>query len=298
MFAASDFIKGAEFMNIFTIENDKLSASVKEYGAELHSVVSNDSGFDFLWNGDTSVWYGQSPILFPIIGRLLDDKYYYDGKEYTMPKHGLFRKRDAQVVSCEKGKLVMMQTADAKTMESYPFTFVVYVTFELIDKAIKVTHKVVNTNEKTMYFSLGAHPGFKCKIGDYLEFDENETLSTEMIDSDSIRVNEKIPVLNNEKRITITEHIFDNDALIFSGIKSKHITLYSTESARKVKFDFGGSPYLGIWAKPGAPYVCLEPWFGVNDSRDKKDCICKKEGIIALEAGKSFECSWTAEFSE
>lgn len=285
-------------MNIFTIENDKLSASVKEYGAELHSVVSKDSGFDFLWNGDTSVWYGQSPILFPIIGRLLDDKYYYDGKEYTMPKHGLFRKRDAQVVSCEKGKLVMMQTADAKTMESYPFTFVVYVTFELIDKAIKVTHKVVNTNEKTMYFSLGAHPGFKCKIGDYLEFDENETLSTEMIDSDSIRVNEKIPVLNNEKRITITEHIFDNDALIFSGIKSKHITLYSTESARKVKFDFGGSPYLGIWAKPGAPYVCLEPWFGVNDSRDKKDCICKKEGIIALEAGKSFECSWTAEFSE
>lgn len=285
-------------MNIFTIENDKLSASIKEYGAELHSVVSKDSGFDFLWNGDTNVWYGQSPILFPIIGRLLDDKYYYDGKEYTMPKHGLFRKRDAQVVSCKDGKLVMMQTADAKTMAAYPFTFVVYITFELIGKSIKVTHKVVNTNEKTMYFSIGAHPGFKCKIGDYLEFDENETLSTEMIDSDSIRVNEKIPVLNNENRITITEHIFDNDALILSGIKSKHITLYSTDSNRKVKFDFGGSPYLGIWAKPGAPYVCLEPWFGVNDSRDKKDCICKKEGIIALDANKEFEFSWTAEFSE
>lgn len=285
-------------MNIFTIKNDMLTATVKEYGAELHSVVSNDSGFDFLWNGDTSVWYGQSPILFPIIGRLLDDKYYYDGKEYTMPKHGLFRKRDAQVVYCKDNKLVMMQTADAKTMESYPFTFVVYITFELIGKSIKVTHKVVNTNEKTMYFSIGAHPGFKCKIGDYLEFDENETLSTEMIDSDSIRVNDKIPVLDNAKRITITEHIFDNDALILSGIRSKHITLYSTDSNRKVKFDFGGSPYLGIWAKPGAPYVCLEPWFGVNDSRDKKDCICKKDGIIALDAGKAFEFSWTAEFSE
>lgn len=285
-------------MNIFTIKNDMLTATVKEYGAELHSVVSNDSGFDFLWNGDTSVWYGQSPILFPIIGRLLDDKYYYDGKEYTMPKHGLFRKRDAQVVYCKDNKLVMMQTADVKTMESYPFTFVVYITFELIGKSIKVTHKVVNTNEKTMYFSIGAHPGFKCKIGDYLEFDENETLSTEMIDSDSIRVNDKIPVLDNSKRITITEHIFDNDALILSCIRSKHITLYSTDSNRKVKFDFGGSPYLGIWAKPGAPYVCLEPWFGVNDSRDKKDCICKKDGIIALDAGKAFEFSWTAEFSE
>lgn len=285
-------------MNIFTIKNDMLTATVKEYGAELHSVVSNDSGFDFLWNGDTSVWYGQSPILFPIIGRLLDDKYYYDGKEYTMPKHGLFRKRDAQVVYCKDNKLVMMQTADAKTMESYPFTFVVYITFELIGKSIRVTHEVVNTNEKTMYFSIGAHPGFKCKIGDYLEFDENETLSTEMIDSDSIRVNDKIPVLDNAKRITITEHIFDNDALILSGIRSKHITLYSTDSNRRVKFDFGGSPYLGIWAKPGAPYVCLEPWFGVNDSRDKKDCICKKDGIIALDAGKPFEFSWTAEFSE
>ena len=292
------FLRSVKRMKTYCIENDKLSLSIKEYGAELHSIVSKDTGFDFLWNGDESVWYGQSPILFPIIGRLLDDKYRYDGNEYTMPKHGLFRKRNAQLVSCDKNKLVLVQTADAETLKSYPFTFVVYITFEIVGKSVKVTHKVVNTNDKTMYFSIGAHPGFKCKIGDYLEFDENETLSTEMIDSDSIRVNKKIPVLNNEKKIVITEHIFDNDALIFSNIKSKHITLHSTDSARRVKFDFGSSPYLGIWAKPGAPYVCLEPWFGVNDSRDKKDCICKKEGIISLESNKSFEFAWTAEFSE
>ena len=87
MFAVPFFLRSDVILKIYSIENDKLSLSVKEYGAELHSIVSKDTGFDFLWNGDESVWYGQSPILFPIIGRLLDDKYRYDCKEYSMPKH-------------------------------------------------------------------------------------------------------------------------------------------------------------------------------------------------------------------
>ena len=149
-----------------------------------------------------------------------------------------------------------------------------------------------------MYFSIGGHPGFNCKIGDYLEFDENENLDTVEIDTDCLRTNKMIPVLRDEKKIIITEDIFNNDALIFTGMKSKNITLASDDHNRKVIFDYSDCSYLGIWAKPGAPYVCIEPWWGVNDSHERKADFSQKDAIISLESGNTYECYWSAEISE
>ena len=147
-----------------------------------------------------------------------------------------------------------------------------------------------------MYFSIGAHPAFNCEIGDYLEFDENETLISEKIDLiDSIRIDDTYPVLNNEKKIVITKDIFNEDALILSGIKSDYITLKSNNHNRFVRFYLGKPKYLGIWAKPGAPYVCIEPWDGVNDSYHKKSDFSQKDAILRLEPQKAYEFIWTAE---
>ena len=147
-----------------------------------------------------------------------------------------------------------------------------------------------------MYFSLGAHPAFNCKIGDKLSFDLEETLETEKIDLvRSLRLPETYPVLNNERDITVTEHIFDEDALILHGIKSENITLH-TDNA-DIKFNLGNAPYLGIWAKPGAPYVCIEPWWGVNDSTEKKDDFSQKDAICKAEPGTSQTFIWYAEFN-
>ena len=66
------------------IENEFLSVGVKEYGCELSGIRSVKTGFEYLWQGDESVWYGQAPILFPIVGTVLDNKYRVDGKEYEM----------------------------------------------------------------------------------------------------------------------------------------------------------------------------------------------------------------------
>ena len=282
----------------YFIENEFLKVGVKSFGAELTSVESKKSGFQFLWQGNPDIWHGQSPVLFPIIGRLLNDTYYVNGKEYSMPKHGLFRKREAELKEKTDTKLIFIQKEDEETLEKYPYKFLVRVIFELFDSSLKVTHEVINTNDGKMYFSLGAHPAFNCKIGDYLEFDENETLDTVSIDNESIRLSEKTPVLNNESKIVITKDIFNNDALILSGIKSKNITLKSPDHNRTVKFNMGGCPYLGIWAKPGAPYVCIEPWWGVNDSYDKKSDFSQKDAIEALDAKEKFTCFWAAEFSE
>ena len=280
---------------IHTIENDKIKVAVKEMGAELTSFYDKEGSFEYLWQGNPDIWYGQAPILFPIIGRLLDDKYLVDGVEYTMPKHGLARKRPFVLVENKGDEMTFLQKSTDETKQFYPFDYELYINFRLDGRTLTVNHTVKNLSDRTMYFSLGAHPAFNCQIGDYLEFDENETLISEKIDLvESIRIADTKPVLRNEKKITITEDIFNEDALILSGIKSDYITLHC-QDGRFVRFYLGKAPWLGLWAKPGAPYVCIEPWNGVNDTYEKKADFSQKEGIVALNKGLSYEFVWTAE---
>ncbi len=280
---------------LYTIENDYLRAQIKDDGAELHSLIGRQNGFEYIWQGDPAVWYGQAPVLFPIIGRLLNDRYRYGGQEYVMQKHGFARKRTFSLVSCARNEAQFVLRSDDATRASYPFEFELYVRFELLGNSLRATHTVFNRDDKDMFFSLGGHPGFNCAIGDWLEFDEPETLDTQTIDSESIRIAEHTPVLREEKRITITEHIFDRDALILTGMRSRAVTLGSDAHERRVRFTFGDVPYLGVWAKPGAPYVCIEPWCGVNDDRTERSDISEKEAIVRLSAGDMFDLVYTAE---
>lgn len=283
---------------IHYIKNDFLTVGVKEYGCELASVKSNKDGYEFLWQGDESVWYGQSPILFPIVGRLLEDKYRLNGKEYNMPKHGFARKTTWTLLEKDEDTMSFILSESPEMLEKYPYKFDLIVTYTLEENRLRVNHAVVNKNEEEMYFSIGAHPGFNCKTGDTLRFSENETLSTEKIDLvRSLVLPDSVPVLENETDIIITEHIFDEDALILHGIKSKYISLIKRDDPHSVKFDMGNSPYLGLWAKPAAPYVCIEPWFGVNDSPEKKNDISEKRAINMLPAEDVFNFAWEAEFS-
>ena len=283
---------------VYYIENKYLKVGVKLFGCELTSVYSKEADYEYLWQGDANIWKGQSPILFPIVGRIIDDKYCLDGKEYSVNKHGFARNYEWKLLSQNAEQMTFIFSDNNETFEKYPYHFDLIVTYTVNEKTLSVKHTVVNKNNGVMYFSLGAHPGFNCEIGDKLEFDENETLSTEKIHLvESLRLPDKTPVLNNEKVITITKDIFNEDALIFNSIKSKYITLKSDNHHRTVKFDMGGSPYLGIWAKPGAPYVCIEPWFGVNDSFEKKADFSMKDAINKLEEKEEFNFTWTAEFS-
>lgn len=279
------------------IENDYLKIGVKEYGCELTSVYGKKEQVEYLWQGNPDIWAGQSPILFPVVGRLIDDKYYLDGKEYTMPKHGFARKMKWDFLSSDEKSMTFILSETPETLSIYPYCFDVKVTFAVDKNKLSVSHDIVNKNDKVMYFSLGAHPAFNCEIGDILTFDKNETLETEKIDLvRSLRLPETYPVLNNERDIVITEDIFNEDALILHGIESDNITLHGTDKSGKIVFNLGKAPYLGIWAKPGAPYVCIEPWCGVNDSTEKKDDFSQKDAINALEANGTFNYTWTAEF--
>lgn len=282
----------------YKIENELFTAEIDDMGAQLHSFKSKATGTEFLWQGNPDIWYGQAPVLFPVIGQLIDNKYRYNGVEYSMPKHGLARKLPFKVRSVEGAKAVFYLESDSETLKKYPFEFELELIFELKGGALVNTSVVRNKTKGEMYFSYGAHPGFNCEIGDTIEFEKPETLETEQIDGDNLVIPEKFPVLNNEREITITEHIFDKDALILSGIESKSLKIKSPGLKREVKFTFGDCPLLGIWAKPCAPYVCIEPWYGVGDSREIKADISQKRAIQRLNEGEKFEYSWSAEPTE
>lgn len=282
---------------IYTVENEFFTLSVKEMGAELTSLKSKKSGIEYIWQGNTDIWYGQSPILFPVIGRLLNDKYRLNGKEYNMEKHGIVRKKPFKLVEQTKTSLTFLQTDDEASMKIYPYKFELLVTFTLKDKGLEVSHKVVNKNDSVMYYSFGAHPAFNCEIGDYLEFDTPQTVLNEQIDEESLLLDNQVELLKNEKRITIEKNTFDHDALILSGYTDKVISLKSDKHNRVVRFNFD-SPVLGIWAKPNAPYVCIEPWWGINDNHDEKADLSEKREIMSLNAKEDRTFSWYAEITE
>lgn len=278
------------------IENDYLKIGVNELGSELTSIINKINGEEYLWQGDEKYWTGRSPILFPIVGRLIDDCYYLDGKKYTMPKHGFARRMLWKFGGADGSSMFFTLSQTEETLAMYPYNFTLKVTFSLDRNALKVAHEIINENDSVMYASLGAHPAFNCEIGDRLVFSEKEALDTVRIDLvNSLRLPETVPVLRDERVITVTEDIFNEDALIFNGVKSDTVTLESDRHSRKVIFRLNSAPWLGIWAKPGAPYVCIEPWCGVNDSTEKKEDFSQKDAINAIPAGESFVYSWTAE---
>ena len=282
---------------IYTAENEFFSFSVKEMGAELTSLKSKKTDIEYIWSGNTDIWYGHSPILFPVIGRLLDDKYRLNGIEYKMEKHGIVRKKPFKLDEQTKESLTFLQSDDENSLKIYPYHFDLFVTFKLKGASLEVTHKVVSKNDTVMYYSFGAHPAFNCEIGDYLEFDNPQTVMNEQIDHDSLLIDKQVKLLDNEKKIIIEKNTFDNDALILSGYTDKAISLKSENHNRVVRFNFD-SPVLGIWAKPNAPYVCIEPWWGINDNHDKKDDLSEKRLIMSLEPNNSESFSWCAEILE
>ena len=153
-----------------------------------------------------------------------------------------------------------------------------------------MTHTVLNPAEEPLYFSLGAHPAFYCAIGDTLRFEcREENLHTQRIGADGLRTGEMFPVPGDGREIEITEELFLHDALILSGLHSRYVTLESRRKGRVVTVTLGGAPYLGLWAKPGAPFVCMEPWYGVADPCRSALDFTQKQGIQRLEGKGRFD---------
>jgi len=280
---------------LYHIENEHLSCAVEDLGAQLSSIRDKASQTEYLWQGDRAVWDGRAPVLFPIVGRLKDDRYRWQGKEYTLPKHGFALDSRFRKLGCRNGQVSFILESNEATRACYPFEFALTLEYRLEGRSLACEAKVENKGEGDMYFSLGAHPGFNCAMGDALRFDLPETINSLWIDDEAMLAGGSYPVLENTTDIIIHKHLFNRDALILKGMQSRHITLVR-DGKPTVKFDIGGAPVLGLWAKPGAPYVCIEPWYGLNDSGEFTPDISQKPYIQRLDCGESFVRVWRAAF--
>lgn len=277
---------------MITLKNEQLTVCVNPMGAELSSIKTNASAREYLWQGDPSVWNGRAPILFPIAGKLKNDTYIYNDKSFTLPKHGFARRNEFSVVSAEEGRAVFTLTESEKTLAAYPFPFRLTAEYALDGKTLTVTSTVHNSGADTMYFSFGAHPAFNINVGDSVVFAEKETFTTGLFNAEGLLDGEKT-LAENTDRLIIDAHIFDNDAIFFENMKSGSAKIVSAEGDDILEMSYGKVPYLGLWAKPNAPYICIEPWFGICDHPQVSGKIEEKPYIIALAPEKDFVFSYT-----
>lgn len=285
-------------MEKYTLENDRLVVQVNKKGAELAGIRSKENGLEYLWEADPTYWGRHSSILYPIVGRVFEDQYKYKGEDFQMKQHGLARNLAFNEVQANALHLELILHSNEETLRQYPFPFVFRAIYDLMDNEIAITYKIENPAESIAYFSVGAHPAFKCPLlpgeqrSDYrLVFNQSEKAERQLLEG-GFRSGEKSLVLEESDTLPITNDLFDQDALIFEDMQSQEVSLENKSGQRFWTFDFSGFPYLGIWSKNAeAPFVCIEPWFGVADKIGGYSDLSEKEGILALEGGKSFQCT-------
>ncbi len=288
-------------MKKHSIENDLLQITVQETGAELCSILNKENNREYIWQANPEVWGSHAPNLFPIIGVIRKGAYFYEGKNYSLPKHGFIRHNEKiRLKEKSEHQLVFELLYSEETLKMYPFKFDFRIAFTLQGKSLEVNHHIINLDSKPIYFSVGGHPAFNIqhfqdeKIEDYyLEFDKKMTLDTYLLNQEGLVSSKTVKVLGNDNKLHLSEHIFDNDALIFKDIKSKNIALRSRKNGKILDVAYKDFRNLGIWAKPGAPYVCIEPWLGIADVENTNQNLKNKEGIIKLAEKNEYNAGYT-----
>lgn len=283
-----------------TLENQYLKVKIKSTGAEMISIQSLKDGLEYLWQGDSITWSDHAILQFPIIGNLKNNSYQFKEKNYKMMSHGFARISQFDILESTKDKVVFQLKSNDSTKVLYPFEFTFLVTYQLVEKSIKVSFNIHNNDNQEMYFSLGYHPGFNCPLTAneimndyYLQFSDIES-SDRLIMKDNIIDSIQESYLVNANTIQLTKDLFQNDAIILKNINSTKLSLKSKQNNKSVTLAFGKVPYLGIWSpKKLGNFICLEPWFGIPDIQKATGKLEEKEGVMQLNQKKSFEWDCT-----
>lgn len=291
---------------IYSIENKQIKITASTYGAELHSVTGKKKETEYLWNGNPEYWKYHAPHLFPIIGKLKNSKYRVDGIEYELPSHGFARISEFTFISQTDDSITFQLKYSDELLKVYPYKFLLQIKYVIEGNNIIVNYTVENLDEKEIYFSIGAHPAFMCPIDNnelledyYLKFNKLENNSIMCFNEETYFSHDKKKYLNNSDIINLKKEIFKDDALVFDDLNSDKITIESKNHNKCLSVDFKGFPNMGIWAPAsGAPFVCIEPWFGHADYYDFNGEFKDKEGILSLGVGKEFNCRYIISIKE
>ncbi|QXE01385.1 aldose 1-epimerase family protein [Terribacillus sp. DMT04] len=288
------------------IENDLLKVEVAELGAEVRSVIHKDTKISYMWNGDAAYWGRVSPVLFPIVGRLKNNQYKAEGNRYELSQHGFLRDAAFKVSHTTKSAVTFTLESNGSFKEIYPYEFRVEIAYQLDNDKLSVEWRVTNLEQaKTMYFSIGAHPAFRLPLlsgeetADYKlqlkPVQHKQVTAYELVDG-LIRESgqpTELPVM------TVNAHLFENDALVYDHIEEVHL---QSDNGNGVAVTMSGFPFVGIWSKYDktektmAPFICIEPWFGIADTVEATGELSEKAGVQQLQPRSDFHSVYTMTF--
>lgn len=295
---------------MITLKNEYLTIKINELGAELVSVVDNATNYEFMWQGDKRYWAGTSPVLFPIVGGLKDNRYTYKGKTYELPRHGFARRMRFETQAVTESSATFYLKSNLSTLINYPFEFSFQITYILFGDKVSISYEILNTStNETLYYSVGGHPAFNVAhhrpstgqpeyvdvsytfepSGSYL----NIPLDKGLIDLTKAKYQhvEDLPVLHKT---------FKKDAQIYLLAADTKVILNDPMNNVKITLSPNGLNYLGIWSsypKKGG-FVCLEPWAGVADTTDTSGELKEKYAIHSLEANGIHTYDFTLTFEK
>lgn len=283
------------------LENEELRIEINRFGAELTRIYGKKNDTEYLWNADPKYWKRSSPVLFPFVGSLKNKEYRFEGKTYPMGQHGFARDMEFVIDSRSESEAWFSLTSNEETLEKYPFEFVLRVGYQLQEKELKVLWQVENPAQKEMYFSIGGHPAFMCPLKQegkqsdyYLKFDSAKPLSYGLVNEQGLMM-ETEEILQTENGIVkITDNMFDRDALVIERRQATAVSLCTPEQKEylTVRFD---APLFGVWspAGKGAPFICIEPWYGRCDRASFNGSLEEREYGNTLKARETFKAEYT-----
>jgi galactose mutarotase-like enzyme len=276
-----------------SIGSGEFSAKIDPLGAQLSSLQDSGSR-ELLWHGDPAIWAGRAPLLFPIVGVLAGGSYRYGSQRYALRRHGFARGKNFTIERVTAATAVFKLRDDATTLAVYPFRFELTVHFDVSRAALTVNTLIRNLGDTDMPASFGYHPGFcwplpfaQPRSGHFIEFESDEPADARRIDSQGLLLPAGVasPVVN--RRLALKDALFQDDVLIFDQVKSRSV-IYGSEQGPKLRLEFPDAPYLGVWSKPAAPFVCIEPWHGITDAQGFAGDFIDKPGVFIVKPGATF----------
>ena len=216
-----------------------------------------------------------------------------------MPKHGFAKKMEFEVEKQSESSVVFLLKSTAQTLEVYPFEFEFRIKYEVLKNKLGITVSVKNMKNTPMYFSHGAHEGYSCPEGieEYdVIFEETETLNSHKVNG--VLISDEVKcILKEGKRLSLKTELFERDSAVFMDLKSRSVTLSKRSGGKNIKVNFPDYPFFILWTKPGAKYICIEPWCGMADVEGSSYDFTEKKGIVKLDGNGEIDLFHSIEFN-
>ena len=286
----------------YTLTNNHLSISINTKGAELSSIKRNE--IEYLWQANPHVWNRHAPILFPIVGRLIDHGYLHNDLKYTMGQHGFARDQDFRMVDQMEDSITFELRSTDELLKVYPFDFILQIKYTLLDSNVRVDYLVKNpSNKEDLLFSIGAHPAFNCPFEKGQQRDEYQLVFDKQIAQEAHLAENNLydgdlsAPMNDQGIMELPNSVFDRGSLTFNPNPFSKVSFVHKPTGKKyLSVAFENYPYLAIWSVDDAsPFICIEPWHGLADNVNHNQVLADKEGIIRLGRGLEFGCFYTIE---